>query len=98
MDVLQTKLPTTIFPDLPRETPLVDKNGKMNDLWLLYFDQLTLTLQTMFRNEGFALPQLPNASINMLTGTQSIANIIYNSTVPSFQGNVGGTWKTFTLT
>lgn len=101
MGIQQSKLPTTIFPDVPRETPLVDKNGRMHDLWQQYFDQLTLTLQTIFRNEGFSIPQLPSASIALLTGEQSVGSIIYNTDStpePSFQGNIAGTWKTFTLT
>ena len=110
MGVPQVKLPTTTFPDVPREVPFVDKSGNVNDLWLSYFDQLTLTLQTIFRNEGFAMPQLPATSIAELGDTNaSVGNIIYDSTNNLFKGILFVTpgtplvppvtiTKTFTLT
>lgn len=94
----QSKLPQALWPDLPRDHPMINKDGMMSDIWKLYFDQLTQAMQTIFKPEGFVIPQLSTTNINLLTGTQSIANIIYDSTVPVFKGNVNGTWKQFTLT
>ena len=95
---IQTKLPTALWPDLPRDHPMIDKDGMMSDVWKLFFDQLILALQTNLKPEGFVIPQQTTSNINLLTATQSIANIIYDSTVPVFKGNVAGTWKTFTFT
>lgn len=97
MSIQNTNKPQTIFPDLPR-CPLVDSNGKMNMYWELWFQQLTSTLQTYFKNEGFLIPPLDTSDISLLTGDQSMNNIIYDSTTNEFKGNVNGTWKVFTLT
>lgn len=101
----QVKKPIALFPDLPRQTPLVDKNGHMHELWQQFFDQLIVQLQTNFRPEGFAIPQQTAANIALLVAnTNSIppynptSSIIYDSTNNLFKGNISGTWKTFTLT
>jgi hypothetical protein len=94
----QSTKPNAIFPDMPRNTPLMKKDGMMEDAWKMYFDQMTLALQTFFKPEGFVIPQNTTSNIALLTDVASYGNIIYNSTVPSFQGNIAGTWKTFTLT
>lgn len=97
MAIPNVNKPQTIFPSLPT-TPLVDKNGNINHYWEQFFQQLITLMQTYFKNEGFVIPQLPTSDISLLTGDQSIANIIYDSTIPAFKGNIAGTWKTFTLT
>lgn len=89
--------PQTIFPSLPTATPLVDSDGNMNPYWEQFFQQLITLMQTYFKNEGFVIPQLSTSDIALLTGQQSIANIIYDSTIPAFKGNIAGIWKTFTL-
>ncbi len=97
MAIPNVNKPQTIFPDLPRG-PFLDSNGKMNRYWELWFQQLVSTLQTNFKNEGFVIPPLTSSDIVILTGTQSINNMIYDSTTNEFKGNVSGTWKTFILT
>lgn len=87
-----------IIPDMPRETPLVNEQGYMSDAWKLYFDQLTVNLQTNLKSEGFVVPPLTASNIVLLTGAQSNNNIVYDSTNNAFKGNIAGTWKTFTLT
>lgn len=101
----QTQKPIALFPDLPRQTPLVDKGGKMNEVWQLFFDQLIAALQTNLRSEGFAIPQQTAANIALLVANGSAippydpnASIVYDSTNNEFKGNILGTWKTFTLT
>lgn len=96
--VANTKKPTALFPDLPRETPLTNQDGKMHELWQLFFDQLILALQTNLKPEGFVIPPETAANIALLTGSESNNNIIYDSTNNAFKGNIAGTWKTFTLT
>ena len=87
--------PIAIFPDMPRETPMVKEGGFMSDEWQLYFDQLTVALQTYFKPEGIVVPPLTSSQIALLTGAASDGNIIYNTTIPALQGNINGTWKTF---
>lgn len=90
-----TNKPQTIFPDLPRNSPLVDNNGNMNMYWQLFFQNLVLALQANLKNEGFVMPPLSASDIALLTGDQSVANIVYDSTNNVFKGNMAGVWKTF---
>lgn len=87
-----------IFPDVPRNIPMMDKDGRINPIWAFFFDQLSFALQTFYKTEGIVIPQETATNIAQLTGTQSIGNIIYDSTNNEFKGNIAGTWKTFTLT
>ncbi len=90
-----TNKPQTVFPDLPRNEPLVDSSGNMTMYWQLFFQNLVLALQTNFKNEGFAIPPQSASNIALLTGDQSIGNIVYDSTNDVFKGNMAGIWKTF---
>jgi hypothetical protein len=110
MTMQQTPKQQSIFPDLPREQPLVGKDGLMNPYWALFFDNLVLALQNNFNPEGILVPQQTAANIALLaTGMApsppdgnnirtSNMNILYDSTNNEFKGNIAGTWKTFTLT
>lgn len=51
----------SIFPDVPREHPEVDKDGNFTELWSLYFGAISQSLQENFKNEGIVIPPL-NAS------------------------------------
>lgn len=82
------KNPTTVFPDLPRESPLVDAHGMITDDWKFIFDQLFAALHVNFKPEGFVMPQQSSTNISKLTQPQSFANILYNTTVDSFYGNL----------
>lgn len=97
---MMTQVPEqqAIFPDLPRNQPFLDDDGKVNMYWLLFFDQLILALQTNFSNEGIVVPLQSAANIARLAGTLATSNILYDSTNNLFKGNINGTWKTFTLT
>lgn len=55
--------PKSIFPDLPRETPAVDKDGNFSSLWGLGFSSLFQALQTNYKNEGIIFPNLSAADI-----------------------------------
>ena len=105
----QTPKQQAIMPDLPREHPIVDKNGMINDYWALFFDNLTSVLQNNYSNEGVQIPSQTAANIADLAATTpsvpdganirlSNANILYDSTNNEFKGNINGVWKTFTLT
>jgi hypothetical protein len=97
--VSQTPKQQAIFPDLPRNQPVINQDGTMNPYWMLFFDLLVAALQTNYKPEGIAVPQKPSTDIAQLTdATKSTGNIIYDSTTDQFKGNIAGTWKTFTLT
>lgn len=105
----QTPKQQAIIPDLPRQHPLVGKDGMINDYWALFFDNLTSVLQNNYSNEGVQIPMQSAANIANLNATEpnpptgantrlSTANILYDSTNHEFKGNINGTWMTFTLT
>lgn len=59
-------IPQSIFPDLPRETPAVDKEGNFNPLWSLGFASLFQALQTNYKNEGILIPPLTTDQANQI--------------------------------
>lgn len=67
----QRKQLQSIFPDLPREEPVVDKNGNFNQLWALGISALFQALQDNFKNEGILFPPLSSTDIATI---QSIYN------------------------
>jgi hypothetical protein len=68
-----------IFPDFPRETPVLDKHGDFNPLWSLGLSSLFQALQDNFRNEGIVFPPL--------TATQM------KTIQDAYQPYVGGTYE-----
>jgi hypothetical protein len=56
----------SIFPDLPREIPAVDKNGNLMPLWSLGFSSLFQALQKNFKNEGIVFPPLNASNIAII--------------------------------
>lgn len=52
-----------IFPDLPRETPVIDERGNFMPLWSLGLSSLFQALQENFKNEGIIFPRLSAANI-----------------------------------
>jgi len=48
----------SIFPDYPRDTPTVDKDGTFNAVVDLGFGSLFQALQDNFKNEGIMIPSL----------------------------------------
>ena len=104
---IQIPKQVAIFPDLPRDTQLVDKNGEITASWKLYFELLTMALQTNFKPEGLVIPPKIASDIALLGDVNAaIGNIIYDSTNNVFKGIVLVTLgppvvtvtKTFTLT
>ncbi len=53
----------SIFPDLPREIPVIDKDGNFTALWSLGLASLFQALQENFKNEGILFPRLSAANI-----------------------------------
>jgi hypothetical protein len=69
---IPTKNPPTIFPDLPRESPLVDKDGNVSHLWGLGFANLFQQLQQNFGNEGILFPTLTTDEANQILSRYTI--------------------------
>lgn len=88
---------SSLFPDLPRDGQVSDKEYNLTTLYSLFFENLITALQTNFKKEGFVIPQLSTDQINLLTQSSSYANIVYDKDAKAFKGNVDGVWKTFTL-
>ena len=59
----QTKKPSSIFPDYPREQPIVEKNGHLKSKWDFSLNSLYQALQVNFSNEGILFPSLNAADI-----------------------------------
>lgn len=55
--------PQSIFPDLPREVPVLNKEGDFSPLWSLGLSSLFQALQTNFKNEGIIFPNLSASNI-----------------------------------
>lgn len=92
----------SIVPDLARSPQIADRNGVLAPEWKLFLEQLVQTLQNTLKAEGTVIPQQTTANIAQLTGVESKANIVYDSTTNEFKGNVETapgvyTWKVFTL-
>lgn len=104
----QTRKQQAIFPDMPRDLTVIDlKTGQMTDGWALFFQQLTMALQTNFKPEGIVVPPKPSSEIADLGNiSEAIGNIIYDITTNEFKGiilvsagpPVVTITKTFTLT
>ena len=62
----QTRQPQQIFPDLPRESPVIDKQGNFTQIWSLAISQLFQTLQANYKNEGILFPPLTIDQINTI--------------------------------
>lgn len=103
----QTIHQQAIFPDLPRDNKLVDREGNVTAEWQLFFTRLIMSLQTNFKPEGFVIPPKSAADIADLGNVnESIGNIVYDNTNNIFKGillvslgpPVVTITKTFTLT
>ena len=62
----QDKQAQPIFPDLPRESPVVNKEGNFTETWSLAVSQLFQNLQQNFKNEGILFPPLTAAQISTI--------------------------------
>lgn len=72
----------SLFPDVPRENPAIDKDSHFTPLWELFFGAMSQALQENFKNEGVVFPALSNADKN------TIQNL--------YASYVGGTYNALT--
>lgn len=84
----QTPQQQALFPDLPRNEPVVNPDGTMNDNWKLWFDSLVYALQQNLKPEGFVIPQKEQSDVDQLDDEKALSNILYNSTINQFIGNI----------
>ena len=75
-----------------------DSNGKLTPQAKLLFDQIITILQKTLSDQGLQVPYQPTSNISQYDPSTTVATIIYDSTTNQFKGNVGGVYKTFTLT
>lgn len=61
-----TTLNTSLFPDFPREKPVVDHHGNFTQIWHLQLSILFQTLQRNYTNEGIKIPQLDESEIDTI--------------------------------
>ncbi len=79
--------PQAIFPDLPRESPVIDNEGNFNQLWSLGFSSLFQALQENYKNEGILFPRLNATQINTI---QSIYTPLIGGPLPTNIPDISG--------
>ena len=85
--VSETKQLQALFPDVPRESPAIDKNGNFTPLWSLGIGALFDTLQANFKNEGILFPPLSAANIATI---QAIYTPLIGSPLPRNIPDISG--------
>ncbi len=79
------KKQTSIIPDIPRDSQVIDpKTGRMTAHWELYHQQLNLSLQSNYQNEGVKSPPQTTSNINTIVATNQtnlVGNLIYDTTL-----------------
>ncbi len=80
-------IPQSIFPDLPRETPVIDKNGDFSSLWSLGLSSLFQALQENFKNEGILFPRL---SAQNIADIEAIYTPLIGSPLPQNIPDISG--------
>lgn len=83
----ETRQPQSIFPDIPRESPVIDKNGDFTALWSLGFGSLFQALQENFKNEGIVFPPLNDTQIAQI---QSIYTPLIGGKLPQGVPDISG--------
>lgn len=79
--------PTSIFPNIPRESPVVDKMGNFTPLWSLAFGSLFQQLQQNFKNEGIVFPPL---TASQIASIQAIYTPLIGSPLPTGTPDISG--------
>lgn len=77
----------TIFPDLPREVPIVGEDGDFSPLWGLGFATLFQALQDNFKSEGIVFPQL---SFDDISAIQDLYVQYINNPLPIGVQDISG--------
>jgi hypothetical protein len=84
---MQGNNPKAIFPNFPRESPAIDKNGDFTALWSLALGSLFQQLQQNFKNEGIVFPPLTATQIATI---QAIYTPLIGSPLPTGTPDISG--------
>lgn len=76
-----------IFPDLPRERPVIGQDGDFSPLWSLGLSALFQALQENFKNEGIIFPRLSATNIATI---QAIYTPLIGSPLPQNIPDISG--------
>lgn len=79
--------PNSIFPDMPRQSPVIDKEGNFSPLWNLGLSSLFQALQNNFKNEGILFPGL---SASNIADIQAIYTPLIGSPLPMNIPDISG--------
>ena len=81
--------PSSVFPDMPRDYSVSDikRTGELTPAWKLFFEQMVLSLQTNFSNEGISLPNLNDTQINNI---QAVYTPFVGAPLPPGVPNITG--------
>ena len=79
--------PQSIFPDLPREVPVSNKDSDFSPLWSLGLSSLFQALQTNFKNEGIVFP---NLSATNIASIQALYTPFIGSPLPNNLPDISG--------
>ena len=88
MSQQEHKINQSIFPDFPRGSPVINKEGNFTEVWHLQMSSLFQALQKTFSNEGFQLPRLSNDDMNTILSfyTAAIGKTLQNARLPNISG------------
>ena len=79
--------PQSLFPDLPREVPVINKDGDFSPLWSLGLSSLFQALQANFKNEGIIFP---NLSADNIADIQSLYTPFIGLPLPANLPDISG--------
>lgn len=83
----QRKKPSSLFPDIPRGQPLVDKDGVLTPTWNFALNDVFQGLQNNFSNEGVLFPPLSATDIATI---QAIYTPLIGSPLPQGIPDISG--------
>lgn len=86
----QEPILNSIFPDLPREVPAVNKDGNFNSLWSLGFSSLFQALQKNFKNEGILFPPLTSSQATTIASLYTQYHMPMNVPLPAGVPDISG--------
>lgn len=85
--VTQTKKPSAIFPDFPRDKKIAKENGEISDSWSLSLNNVYQSLQKNFSNEGIVFPPLSSTDIATI---QAIYTPLIGNPLPQNTPDISG--------
>lgn len=81
------------IPNIPNDRTIVDKDGKLTDMWASFFSNLITELNFNLSNEGYILPSLGSDDIATLSVDGNKSRILWDSDIEKAMVNNDGTFK-----